>query len=461
MGEAARATPSFVAGAETGGSNCVAFHPTKQVIAISSTIDNIVGLYRFTTEDDRVEPLIFRETSNTRQLDNYLDRADVTGYSHVNEVTSIVFDPKHPLMITGSKDKTVKIWLISADGTKIHRCLHTLTSTDAEITCIAIHPELSVFVVGFSNKTVSLYPYEYQNEVITRITKPITRDRLVTNVSSIAFHPRDPVFITGSENGSVSIYTFDDTKMMVFQMDEEKGHSDPIESIEFHNRLPIILFCSKLSIKLLSYNPTAVKPVHISGSIRSLTYHAAFHPTEELIVASKPDSVEFYTFHDKTSKILKPTEELTISSIFTRKMNNARSCGFHRMLPFCFASCDDRVYIFDTRKLSDREAKTRFSDREDMNPILTIMFKEMGSHRAIKRSRSAPPSVSNGEQPWEHLSNPKPMGGPNIGMFQPQSSVRRTASSGQGGRKTSRNVKKRVRKTKKYRKRRITYRTRK
>jgi WD40 repeat protein len=464
MGEAARVTPSIVHVGVTGGSNCVSFHPTKQVIAISSTIDNIVGLYRFTTEDDDdvVNPLIFRETSNTKNLDNYLDRADVTDYSHVNEVTSVVFDPKHPLMITGSKDKTVKIWLISDDGTKIHRCLRTLTSTDAEITCIAIHPQLSVFVVGYSNKTVSLYTYEYQNEVITRITTPITRDRLVTNVSSIAFHPKDPVFVTGHEKGAIMIYNFDNTHMRVFQMDEAKKTSTPIKSIEFHNRLPIILFCSGHGIGLLSYNPTAVKPDHILGSIPSLTYHAAFHPTEELIIASKLDTVEFYTFHDQTSKTMKTTEELHISSVFTRKMNNARSCGFHRTLPFCFASCDDRVYIFDTRKLSDREAITRFNDGEGMNPILTIMFKEMGSHSGMKRSHSAPPTTS--DQPWKLLSNPKPQVGPTIGMFPPGSvnwSVKRTTSSGQGGRKTSWNAKKRVRKTKKYRKRRITYRTRK
>jgi len=468
QGSDAEVRPSSVVAGETGGSNCVAFHPIKNVIAISSTLDNAIGLFSFSESS-------FRETSNTMTFG--VPPRPPNPPNPLDEVISIVFDPKYPIMISGTKNGIVRIWSISDDGLTIYNNSNYFPSpgVGAEVTCIAIHPVIPVFVVGFSNRTLVLYHYD-RSSGITNIRGNISR-QVTHNVSSVAFHPQLPVFITGNAYGTVSIYKFNDREMSVFDLNWDKKHTILIESIEFHNTLPFILFCSQGGgIEILSYNishdlTTATTANLIYRSIsRTQIYHAAFHPTEAVIMASTAHTAMFFTFTTTGPTELTEIGEQRVSHQLVQIVRNKRSCGFHRTLNFCFISCDDRVYIYDTSKLTARESMKRFGGRESMNPFRTTMFNELGRLRDKVPRADAASSTECTLSQWRQL-NPDPgqitefgQSQPNTGLLPPGFRTPDGTMEGggtKGRRKTLRNVKKRVRKTKKYRKRRVTHRTRK
>ncbi|XP_062850877.1 F-box/WD repeat-containing protein 4 [Trichomycterus rosablanca] len=64
-------------------------------------------------------------------------------YGHNQEVNCI--DSKGDLIISGSRDKTAKMWTLSLD--KIGKCLHTIATCD-RVWSVAISPSLGTFVTG-------------------------------------------------------------------------------------------------------------------------------------------------------------------------------------------------------------------------------------------------------------------------------------------------------------------------
>jgi len=60
-----------------------------------------------------------------------------TLYDHVEEVTSLEFHPKEPLLASGSRDFTIKIFDYSKTSAK--KAAKTITDAD-QITSISFHP---------------------------------------------------------------------------------------------------------------------------------------------------------------------------------------------------------------------------------------------------------------------------------------------------------------------------------
>lgn len=476
----------------------VAFHPTANIIAFGGS-DPGVQIWRFKTKDGETSQLLTRASL----LDKYHETnpENHIEYNHTSDITAIVFDPKHPIMITGSKyieghgEEALKVWLMKEDGTKIYRCV-TLNRESEDVTnqgvlCIAVHPTLPVFIVGYTNRTVAFYHYEYLSPLAITISPPkiySKKDKNSSDVTSVAFHPSEPFLVVGYQTGEIRMFNFDtdspDTNMVNVQIfvshkSQMRRHKSAIKSLAFHNNLQYILsqdYGGRMSLYsyLLEELPQP-KQFRFGPEYRSTTksmcYAAAFHPREALIMSATRSYVELYGFNPKNGLSYNNDEILTPLPIIMSPLHHddlpgeARdltfTVGFHPSLDYCFTSYDNAIYIYNTSEVSKRAYNLR--TMADKGPNAAILYGEMGAPSGIKRSRSAPPGagvvVGNGkERPWEHLTDPKDVVGPNIGMFPP---TRKHTTGSNGGRKTSRSVKKIVRKTKKYRKHRITYRRRK
>jgi WD40 repeat protein len=476
----------------------VAFHPTANIIAYGGS-DHVVKICRFKTKED--------ETSEQLTSTSHLED-DPEYYGHTIDITAIVFDPKHPIMITGSKytrgsaHKALKLWLMKEDGTKIYHCV-TLDResdvTDEGVLCIAVHPILPVFIVGYTNKKVAFYYYDYKGPMDITVYPPKIYTKISSDASSLAFHPSEPVLLVGTNSGEMKMFKFDPNPstrqdMTVKYMFHTSIHSGTaIKSIAFHNNLPYILSQDyDGGMWLWSYLLDEVPQVNefkFGPKIRSATnrngYAAAFHPMDALIMSATRTYVELYGFNPENGLSFNNDGILTPLPIIMSPLHPHQlrrdvddrdltfTVGFHPSLDYCFTSYDNAIYIYNTSEVSKKAYNLR--TMADKGPTAAILYSEMGAPSGIPRSRSASSGagdvVGNGEElPWKHLTNQKPMVGPNKGMLPPTKKrltvvgttvVERTQSAGKGRRKTSRSVKKIVRKTKKYRKHRITYRTRK
>jgi hypothetical protein len=243
------------------------------------------------------------------------------------------------------------------------------------------------------------------------------------------------------------------------------------------------------------------------STTKSLCFAAAFHPREALIVSATKSYVELYRFNPENGLSFNNDVTLTPLPIIMSPLQHHQlpyvdagvltfTVGFHPSLDYCFTSYDNELYIYNTSEVSKKAYNLR--TMEDKGPNAAILYGDMGARPSgITRTSSAPPGAGN-IGPWEHLTDNRPTVGPNIGIFPPTGKknmkltlvgrtglgttgvgttgvgtpdvgtpgvgtpdVTRPKTAGKGRRKTSRYVKKIVRKTKKYRKHRITYRTRK
>jgi|LauGreDrversion4_2_1035121.scaffolds.fasta_scaffold12836_2 WD40 repeat protein len=499
---------------DLGRNICVAFHPRANIIAFGGS-DHVVKIWRFKTKQDETNQIV----ASTSHLED-----DPEYYGHTIDITAIVFDPKHPIMITGSKytqgsaHKALKLWLLSDDGTKIHRCVgldRQSDVTDKGVLCIAVHPILPVFIVGYTNKTVAFYYYDYKGPMDITVYPPKIYTKISSDASSLAFHPSEPVLLVGTNSGEMKMFKFDPNPstrqdMTVKYMFHTSIHSGTaIKSLAFHNVFPYILSQDYDGIMCLwSYSLDEVPQVNefkfgpkIRSSPKSMSYAAAFHPSEALIMSATRTYVELYGFNPENGLPIKISDKtlmplpIIMSPLHPHQLRRdveARALtftvGFHPSLDYCFTSYDNAIYIYNTSEVSKKAYNLR--TMADKGPNAAILYSEMsgkmGAHSGIPRSSSAPPRaghvVGNGnKRPLEHLTNPGSTVGPIIALFPPThnltkkrltvvdrttvvdgtTGVKRTQSAGKGRSKTSRSVKKIVRKTKKYRKHRITYRRRK
>jgi len=176
----------------------IAFHPTRSIFATSSR-DNTAKLWMFdviegdggnkvevdciatirgaSLDREGINSIAFHPGSNNHMLatgnDRYIKLWDYshqlqkridtepecisTLEGHRDAISCIVFHPTAPMVISGSKDKTVKLWFIPKKESET-KCIETLTQHTAMVTSVAICPHReSLLATGSFDKTLVLY----------------------------------------------------------------------------------------------------------------------------------------------------------------------------------------------------------------------------------------------------------------------------------------------------------------
>ena len=139
-----------------GEVNSVAFHPTLPILVTGDT--KSVKLWQIIYNQRSMVSL----GSNPRNIDImgwYSVRridciADLEG--HQKAVTSVAFHPTAPVIVSGSEDKTVKLWRLLPDETSVV-CMATLTGNYKPVHSVAFHPNGRLLASGNSVKTAVLW----------------------------------------------------------------------------------------------------------------------------------------------------------------------------------------------------------------------------------------------------------------------------------------------------------------
>ena len=116
-------------------------------------------------------------------------------HMHSGVVTSVAFHPTAPLLATGSRDNTVKLWHLSPDSTT---CVATLEGHTGHVNSVAFHPTEPLLATGSWDKTVKLWLLSRDNSSANCVA---TLEHS-GHVTSVAFHPTAPLLATGS--GSIA-----------------------------------------------------------------------------------------------------------------------------------------------------------------------------------------------------------------------------------------------------------------
>lgn len=148
---------------------------------------------------------------------------------HKNVVYAIAFNkPYGDKIITGSFDKTCKLWDANTGNN-----IHTFRGHDAEIVCVAFDPKGSIVATGSMDNTSRMYDVKTGHCTCTLIGH-------TGEVVSVSFDSTGNLLATGSFDHDVKIWDVRSGKML----HTFKGHRGEISKTCFNFSVSIISLCS-------------------------------------------------------------------------------------------------------------------------------------------------------------------------------------------------------------------------
>jgi WD40 repeat protein len=279
----------------------VAFHPMLPLLATGSD-DNTAKLWHFDPDGSEEDNM---SATCVATLEGDL--------GHRDWVFSVAFHPKLPLLATGSSDRTAKLWRFdphgSASDNMLATCVATLREHDNWVTSVAFHPTLPLLVTGSKDNSAKLWRFDPDGSEANNMSAKcvaILRGHGHTGaVTSVAFHPALPLLATGSLDYTAKLWSFDPDGSEVSNMsatclatmEGDKKHSGGVYSVAFHPNAPFLATGSMdNTAKLWSFNPDGSAEDNMSATcVATLKGHiktvmsVAFHPALPLLATGSLD----------------------------------------------------------------------------------------------------------------------------------------------------------------------------
>ncbi|XP_047168277.1 pre-mRNA-processing factor 19 [Vigna umbellata] len=142
---------------------------------------------------------------------------------HSKKVTSVKFVAQGESILTGSADKTVRLWQGSDDGN--YSCRHILKDHTAEVQAVTVHATNNYFVTASLDGSWCFYELSSG----TCLTQVFDSSGSSEGYTSAAFHPDGLILGTGTTESLVKIWDVK-SQANVARFD---GHAGPVTAISF------------------------------------------------------------------------------------------------------------------------------------------------------------------------------------------------------------------------------------
>lgn len=174
---------------------------------------------------------------------------------HKDSVMSVAFHASLPYLVTGSADKTVKLWRIVEDDPDINKrleCVSTIETTNS-VLCVAFHPSLPIFAAScYRENTVKFWEISS-----THTCDPLTSLELkghTDTINSFVFHPLGEYILTGSRDNTAKLWQFS-TSTHPSCVTTIQFHTGEVKCVAFHPILPYMATCSSDGQAVVWYSP--------------------------------------------------------------------------------------------------------------------------------------------------------------------------------------------------------------
>ena len=144
---------------------------------------------------------------------------------HTETIYSLVFSPNGKQIVTGSFDKTVKIW--DANTGKEIRTLTGPQGHKQMVLNVAVSPDGSLIASGSSDNTANIWDYP--------MSDPLKKWALGEAVHSTVSTPDGTKAAAGLKDGSIRLWKIADPKEVFKDPVVLKGHQGPVTSLAFVN----------------------------------------------------------------------------------------------------------------------------------------------------------------------------------------------------------------------------------
>lgn len=219
-------------------------------------------------------------------------------------VVSSAIHPIYPLILTGSIDKTAKLWRMSPDGKKVDSVV-SLVGHSGPVYSVAFHPTDPLIATGSGDGTAKVWR---MSDDRTEVTCIATLEGHKGIVKTVAFNPNFPIIATSCiSDGKVKLWSLQhtpsETKIdCVATLNAHKPNEFTRCSIAFHPSAPFMLTSveSEDTAKVwrLSSSGTEATCIAILDGHKLGVTCSAFHPSELLIATASSSTVRLWLLLD-------------------------------------------------------------------------------------------------------------------------------------------------------------------
>ncbi|XP_065315199.1 cleavage stimulation factor subunit 1-like [Gordionus sp. m RMFG-2023] len=180
--------------AHKGPCRVVHFSPDGDLIATGSLDTSIKIL--------NVDKIMMRSAPNTQEIlqQNSENHPVIrTLYDHIGEVTSLQFHPTAPIIISGSKDCTIKVFDYSKPTLK--KAIKYIQECEP-VNTISLHTSGDYILVGTNHPTLRLYNLATSQCYVS----PQPLDQHTQALNSIMYNYESRIYVTSADDGDIKIW---------------------------------------------------------------------------------------------------------------------------------------------------------------------------------------------------------------------------------------------------------------
>lgn len=164
-----------------------------------------------------------------RQLPNSQLVNTIAG--HLEQVHAIAVSPQGNFIVSGSDDKTIKIWqaIVGEDGRPGVRPIRTLSGHTDYVRAVAISPDGQVLASGSNDKTIRLWMLGSGQSGLAQGTPLIALNGHSNWVRSVAFSPNGQLLASCGDDTTINIWYLRTGQLL----NVLSGHTDYIRCLAF------------------------------------------------------------------------------------------------------------------------------------------------------------------------------------------------------------------------------------
>ncbi|KAK3582368.1 hypothetical protein CHS0354_023912 [Potamilus streckersoni] len=151
-----------------------------------------------------------------------------TGQQHTSYVRSVAFSPDGTQALSGSSDKTIKLWKVS-DGSLIH----TFSSTEqhtSSVFSVTFSPDGTHALSGSADNTIKLW--RVSDGSLIRTFSTTTGQQHTSWVNSVVFSPDGTQALSGSDDKTIKLWRVSDGSL-IHTFSTTGRHVDNVNSVVF------------------------------------------------------------------------------------------------------------------------------------------------------------------------------------------------------------------------------------
>jgi WD40 repeat protein len=201
------------------------------------------------------------------------------------EVVAVAFHPTLPLLLTGSRDSSAKLWLLNADGTKLKR--QVTLRHGSMIAVVSFHPRLPLLLTGGSDRCAKLWRVDLDCAAAAPLATLTGHNHYVI---SAAFHLRLPLLATSSSDGTAKLWHMSPEGSISpgCALTLKINSHSSMNRVAFHPFFPVLTTGHEMW--LLNPEGNAVIATTVLLPPKECVAAVAFHPVLPLLATSGDDS---------------------------------------------------------------------------------------------------------------------------------------------------------------------------